>query len=189
MARKVVGLVSKGSDISAEDKELYEYGFHMLFANVFFFLLCVLFGCLHQIVVESIVFFILFNMIRSCAGGVHAKKEISCTILTSCALFLAIKTIKWSVVKDAWPALLLVFLLSLISILACSPLDSPEKPLTHEERKQYRRKTYFLLLLICIIAAFSFVIQRREFFYACIASLGLEGILILIGYLRKIIAK
>ena len=173
------------SDMETEDRKLYEYGFHMLFAKGFFFLLTILLGCLFRIIVESIVFFLFFSAIRSYAGGVHAKKESSCTILTSGALFATIAVIKWSIVTDQLLVPLSVILASAVIILVYAPLDSPEKPLDQEEKKRFRKISGLLLLLISIVAIVSLVVQRKQFFSVCAGSLGLEGILLLIGHLKQ----
>lgn len=189
MAKKAVKLLDVQSNMEAEDKELYEYGFHMLFAKSFFFLLSVLLGYLFHIIMESTVFFLLFSAIRSYAGGVHAKKESSCTILTSGALLAAIAGIKWNIVTDQLLVPLSLSFASAAIVLAYAPLDSSQKPLDQEERKQFRKTSCLLLLLIGAIAVFSLVIQRKGLFCACAGSLTLEGILLLAGHLKQKIAK
>lgn len=172
-----------------EDRKLYEYGFHMLFAKCFFFALTVLLGFLLHIIVESIVFFFLFSAIRSYAGGVHANKESACTVLTSEALLVVTSAIKFCIMMDQVVAPLSMILASTVIIMIYAPLDSPEKPLDQEERERFRRVTYLLLLLIVSIAIFALVVQCQTIFCACAGSLGLEGMLLLAGHLKRRFAK
>lgn len=189
IARKIVDALSSHSEISKEDEELYVYGFHMMCAQGFFFLLSLLFGILFGIVLESLVFFIFFSLIRSYAGGVHAEKESVCTISTSIALFSAVGLIKWSTMGDNLLIPLLMILVSALIILAFAPLDTQEKPLDREEKRQFQKISYLLLLFICVAAFLALAVQMNGIFHTCTVSLGLEGILLFLGHLKQKLAN
>ncbi len=68
-----VGL-ARSSVIQNEDVELYAYGFYILISKLLFLIISLIFGVILNIVLESLVFYVLFSIIRAYAGGVHAPK-------------------------------------------------------------------------------------------------------------------
>ena len=77
-------------NLSQEDRELYVYGFFILFSKIFFFFLTVVYGLLIGNIVESILFYAIFTVIRGYAGGIHASNEKTCVFFTSLSLFFCI---------------------------------------------------------------------------------------------------
>lgn len=71
-----------------------------------------MFGLILHIAIESIVFFILFCLIRSYAGGVHASSELKCTVYTTSTLLICILGIKLSMQYNSDYILILVSILS-----------------------------------------------------------------------------
>lgn len=172
-------------EISPEDKELYTYGFFMLFSRVFFFLLTLTYGALFGIAAESALFYVLFIVIRGYAGGIHAAKESTCTICTSLSLLLSVAAMR--LFRDfALAVLPLIFLLlSALCILILCPLDTAAKRLTEAEKKEYRKKTWSFTLLILLLAIPALFLGIPWIFYPCAVSLSLESILLIIGKLAE----
>ena len=71
--RIAVGL-ARSSVIQNEDVELYAYGFYILISKLLFLIMALIFGVILNIVLESLVFYVLFSIIRAYAGGVYAPK-------------------------------------------------------------------------------------------------------------------
>lgn len=146
-----------------------------------------LFGLLFHNLLESMVFFFLFSLIRSYAGGIHASTEIACTILTSFALFASVAMIHVSTTLDLQSAGVAVLIIASICILLIAPLDTAEKQLSEVEKRSYREKSYLSLLFVIALAVVALLIQMHSIFYACVGSLGLEGILLFVGKLKSTI--
>lgn len=153
----------------------------MLFSRAFYFLLAVIFGVIFKVVWESILFYIMFSVIRSYAGGVHASKEITCMTCTSLSLLLCIAAMKLCkhLSLVAVPVVLLIF--GALCILLLSPVDSAEKRLTEEEKQEYRKKSYFFMALILAAATMALICGWSELIYPCAFSLSLEGVLLLLS--------
>lgn len=157
--------------IPEEEKELYVYGFYMLFSYLYYFVFVILLGVVFHLLAESVLFFLLFSLIRSYAGGVHAAKEISCMICTSLSFLASITAIRLGVLFAKPVAAFAILVAGSASILAFAPLDTPEKRLNRVERKHFRRISYLILSLIIALAILIFVIHKHRIFYACIGHL------------------
>lgn len=181
LSEKAVDMFFSHSALSHEDKELYIYGFFLLLSKAFFFLLTVIFGALFGIAVESALFFILFSVLRSYAGGIHASKESSCTIFTTLAILASVALIRISINYSlSIPTISLLILSASIILLLC-PLDSAAKQLTREEKRMYRKKAIFCTIVILMFSVLFLALRFHSLLYVCAISLGLESILLLIG--------
>lgn len=176
-----VDTIFSESKLSQDDRELYVYGFFMLFSKLAYFFLTIMFGILFGTLIESILFYIMFSTIRSFAGGVHASKESTCTIWTSLLLFISVASIKVCIIFSAWVMPLVLLLSGTICIIVLCPLDTEAKRLTDHEKRRYRRKSIVSLLLILGVAFGAFFAGVIDVFYSCFASIFLESILLMFG--------
>ena len=181
LAEKAANVLCSNDNLEQDDRELYIYGFIMLFSKAFYFLLTALLGLMFGIVLESIVFYIMFSVIRGYAGGVHASTERACMISTSLSLLTCTAAMKVCIVYSLFVLPIIMLALSTISIIALSPLDTKEKRLSEEEKKVYRRKTHLFTTIILLVAVLSLSSKYAPMFYPCVFSLLLEGVLLLIG--------
>lgn len=169
------------SVIEEDDRELYCYGYFLLITRFFFFLVTAITGFLAGVLLESVVFYGMFMLLRTYAGGVHAKTERQCTVLTTITLSASILGIKvmGQILSMLVPLAMLAF--GSISIALLSPLDTQEKPLDESEKKHYRLICLILVALCIISAMISRLLRLNTVYYPIVASVFLEGVLLCIG--------
>lgn len=175
----------KSQVIAEEDKELYVYGFFVLLSKGLFFLVSAFFGWILGVLLESIVFYIMFSTLRSYAGGFHASKESVCTCCTTVALFLSSLSIWWMerIGKTVIPLCILVACGAVVSLLA--PLDSEDKPLTPTELALYRQKSKIIVVVVGIAAVGGLCLDIPGILYAASISISLESVLLALGRMKK----
>lgn len=168
--------------LEAKDRDLYIYGFFLLVSHTFYLLVTLFAGILFDIVLEGVIFYSVFMVIRKYAGGVHAKKEIVCISLTTTSIFASIGFIRYMHTCNYKILLFLMLLFGGMCILCLSPLDSEEKPLDSKEKNLYRRTSIHFLLLF--VLAFLVGIKCNFYGLLCAISCGifLEGLLLLCGF-------
>lgn len=181
-------LLSNGT-ISDEDKELYIYGLFMLISHLMFLIITCIFGFVLKCPFESIIFFVVFMLIRRYAGGYHAATETRCEILTTLSILACVVVIKISKIYDIQTVLLLITTLSAVCIFVLCPLDTPEKPLSDKEFKYFRKVTWLILLAIVIAVIVSFVFKFQIVTVPCCISLILESILLAAGKINRVSQK
>lgn len=167
--------------IEESDKDLYTYGFFLLISHLFFFIITIIAGFLMRIPTESIVFYIVFLFLRTYAGGVHAKTETTCILLTTFALTVSVICIRILSQIQRRSCAILLLIGSCLCILLFSPLDTIEKPLTSIEKIKYRSICYRIVLLCVAGAVFTYILQLDTFFYSIVIGVFLENILLLVG--------
>lgn len=181
-------LLSNGT-ISDEDKELYIYGLFMLLSQLMFFIIACIFGSVLNCMIESIIFYIVFQFIRKYAGGYHASTETRCEILSTLSILACIVVIRLSKTYDIQTVLLLITTLSAVCIFVFCPLDTPEKPLSDKEFKYFRKVSWIILFVIVVAIAVSYVFKFQMVTVPCCLSLILESILLAAGKIKRVSQK
>lgn len=185
IAQKIVDALCVASIVNEEDRELYTYGFFVLVSRIFFFVVTIIWGIAFDILRESILFYFVFTIIRSYAGGVHASKEIICLILTSLSIFACIAII-WLQIHFRMmicPIILLV-VSSIIVFLLC-PLDTGEKQIEDSDRRKYKGISCVLVAAILVASFWSLHLGMMWMLYLCAVALGLESVLLILGKIKR----
>ena len=178
IARK---LVISGS-IPSEDAELYSYGFFLLLSKGLYLVVVSILGAALGIFWQSILFYLLFSVLREYAGGIHAKTELGCMINTTLVLFLSVGTLRYLVQSQNLAAATALLFFGFVVIFFLSPLDSSEKPLSTSERQYYQRVSRGLAAAY-VILGIGTAVTNWVLIYILAVSEALTGILLLCGFL------
>ncbi len=189
LASKVVKRLINHFVVADTEQELYVYGFFILISQILYFTLTTLFGILLDIVLESVIFYVAFQFIRRYAGGIHASSELKCEIATTTSIFLCLSCIKLCETTNIQIPILMLTIISTIFIFVLCPLDTPEKPLTKEEYKYFRKISWLILILIMLTICIGWYFKIEFLMYPCCMSLMLESILLILGKIKKLISN
>lgn len=187
IGRITSGVVKKLTDsttISDTEKELYLYGFFILISQILYFIITIIVGILLDIVSLSIVFYISFQFIRRYAGGIHASSELKCEIISTTSIFISLLCVKSNVMFNIQiPTLILTLCASIVIFILC-PLDTPEKPLTKEELRYFRKISLIVLAIMVSIIIISIVIKLTIAYPICF-SIILESVFLVAGKIKR----
>lgn len=187
IGRITSGVVKKLTDsttISDTEKELYLYGFFILISQILYFIITIIVGILLDIVSLSVVFYISFQFIRRYAGGIHASSELKCEIISTTSIFICLLCVKSNVMFDMQiPTLILTLFASIVIFILC-PLDTPEKPLTKEELRYFRKISLIVLAIMLSIIIISIVIKLTIAYPICL-SIILESVFLVAGKIKR----
>lgn len=187
IASKVVKRLVDNSVIADTEQELYVYGFFILISQILYFTLTIMFGILLDIVLESVIFYIAFQFIRRYAGGIHASSELKCEIATTTSIFLCLLCVKLCEINNVQIPILIVTIIATVFIFVLCPLDTPEKPLTTEEYKYFRKISWVILLFIMLAIFIGWYLKFEFLMYPCCMSLILESILLVSGKIKRLV--
>ena len=181
IAEQITHKLIASSVIEEGDRELYIYGFFLLISKIFFFFVTVIAGLLTGTTVESIIFYVVFMLLRTYAGGIHARTEMSCTVLTTLALIASVMVIKQLETHTSGVISLLMLGIGSLCILVFSPLDTDRKPLDKHEKRQYKTICTVILIICVIVAQIAWIHCIKSIFYPVCCGICLESILLMIG--------
>lgn len=186
---KIVKKLIDKSLINDTDEELYAYGLFVLLSQILYFILTITTGFLFNIVLEGMIFYIAFQFIRRYAGGIHASSELKCEIATTTSIFLCLLCTKLCETNNIQTPILVLTIIAAVSIFVFCPLDTPEKPLTKEEYKYFRKISWLILLLIVLTISIGWHFKLEFIMYPCCMSLILESTLLVLGKIKRLIKK
>lgn len=189
LSNKVIECFFKPSDILDDERELYQYGFFILFSQILYLIITIIIGIILGLIFESIIFYIAFQFIRRYAGGYHASTETRCEIFSTLSILACIVVIKLSKTYDFQTVLLLITILSAVCIFVFCPLDTPEKPLSDKEFKYFRKVSWLILFVIVAAIIISYVFKFQIVTVPCCLSLILESILLVAGKIKRVSQK
>lgn len=172
------------SVISSDDIELYEYGLFILLSHLYYFLVSFACGIILNSLLESVIFYIMFSLLRAYAGGVHASTELVCTISTTLSIIGCNVIIKLFIMQEWLVFSIVAFILTAFFVVVLSPLDSPNKPLSEAEKKHYKKISLLILLAIVLTACIAVFFKKYNIFYACTAVTFFESLLLIIGKIK-----
>lgn len=184
-AKVAACVLIKHNYLADDDRDLFEYGFFLVLSQLIYSSICLILGLFFGCILECIIFYIAFNLLRKYSGGFHASTELRCFIISTLSIFCSVIFIcKLEFIVSDIVFTMLLFITSAI-IVILSPLDTNEKPLSKDERKKYRKYSLIVLciLLIVCIVGFCYV---KVLAYPILTAIILESIFLLLGKLKKI---
>lgn len=137
-----------------EMRELYEYAIYILLSGLFHLFSVVALGLCFNMVLESLVFYCSFILIRKFAGGYHAKTPMRCyifSVITSVVALYLIKLIGYSN-SVYYYIFVTIEILCVVFIMIASPLDNENKPLNAKEKKIFKILSIVFSLLLFVIS-------------------------------------
>lgn len=179
----------KNPNVNYNKVEIYQYGFFILLSNTIFFIITIIFGIIFNSLVQSVIFYLSFFLIRQYAGGYHASTETKCETLSTFFIFTCVLIIYLSKIFDINDVLFHLGLFASLIIAVISPLDSPEKTLSENEIKCFRRICLILLIIELCIIIISYYFRLSFIFKPICIGIILESVLLIIGKIKKTLLK
>lgn len=149
------------SIIASDDREIYEYGFELLIADLINFSAILLIGGLAGQLWYSVLYLLIFVGLRSFCGGYHAKTHLRCHICTIGAYLLFMLCNMW-LSPDNAILLLGENLLASVPVVLFAPIPHANKPLTDAVRKKNRIRSIVLYYSLTLLAFVLCLHYRQE---------------------------
>lgn len=152
-------LVQKGAIVS-EKSSIYQYGLQIgleVSINTF---ISILIAVLCHMECETIVFFGVFMVLRSYAGGLHLKTYISCLICSCMSLLGLLLIVKYVEINNLLSMGLVCISLFLIKIL--SPVQDVNRTLSVDELIKFSKKLNFSIIGIFFISIIFYFMQLKK---------------------------
>lgn len=160
-------LIQQGA-IEESERKLYEYAVHSLILLIAPLFIAIGIGWFFGEFEMSFVLILPFMIIRKYSGGYHAKKQWICLILSSLLLAVCFLLAEY-LVADV--VLTIMVFLAALSLSIFSPVDSENRRLSEDERKDFSKTARIL------VAAFEMVyimlLLFREYTSAVYLALGI----------------
>ncbi len=159
--------------ITIEDKEVYSYGFQLLLSMILKGTGLIVLGLVTGHVAETIIFVLTFGLLRIFAGGIHAHSYFKCFAVTVALVYAAVwLSNQLNSHSDTILILAIILILSNALVFLFSPIDSPNKPLSKQEKIMNRHRSIMVITIGSIMIVSSFILVPAFQYHSIIASLG-----------------
>lgn len=162
ISAKITAFLIAQKIISDEDRELYEYGFELLLADLFNFSVILLIGGIAHQLWSTVLYILIFVGLRSVCGGYHAKTHLRCHVSTIGVYVLFLLLLSTQTVAENRMLLLLGDLIAAIPIALFAPIPHANKPLSETVRKRNRIWSIILFFLLFMLAVLLGYFRRQE---------------------------
>ncbi len=174
-------LLMKGI-IENEFREIYAYGFVALFSTVINIIILITIGIITGLLFETIIFMLMFGVLRAYCGGYHAQSHVSCILIFVIIYGFSMTLVKFLPVDFQGTLSLFLGITSFLIIFFIAPIEHKNKPFIGNERSKFRIMSIiiavFELMAICVSIVF-FSDAVKVALLISLAMLGVTFILIL----------
>lgn len=138
--------------IIAEDMfDIYVYGFELLLSFLFNTTIIIIAGILLGRILQTLLFLLIFVLLRSFTGGYHANTYGVCTTVTFMVYGGVLLLSELFV-----PSMLFYGVLAIVGVtllLALAPIEHPNKKITEKKKRKYKHISLVLFLVFITVGA------------------------------------
>lgn len=170
ISEKLTHYIIRSGVVSPESYAVYQYGFQVGLEAIFSFTICCIIAALSHMILEFIVFTVIFMLLRTYAGGVHLKRFISCLFCSVCVQTSVLLLYHYFTLP-VYVSFVFIILCSIV-IVKKSPVESDNKELSYYERKLFKDKTKKVVVGIILFTVLcSFMRKDRIVFLVALVFL------------------
>lgn len=154
ISAKITAFLIAQKIVHVEDREIYEYGFELLLADLFNLCTILLIGKMLGQLWSTILYLLIFIALRSVCGGYHAKTHLHCHIGTIGVYLFFLFLLNIQALTDRGGLLIGGDFIATITVVLFAPIQHQNKPLSEITRKRNRLIAiilFFLLILTAIV--------------------------------------
>lgn len=163
-------LVELGS-VDEENRDIYEYGLHILLTTVSNLVITVVLGFVFGVPLETFLMFIAFTVLRSAAGGYHAKTVVGCVIVSTISIAVSIAAIVFVPESAVFPMTIVFTILTVAIIFAFAPAEHPNRPMTASDYQGFKRNSRIIAIASVLVIAVMYILAPPR--YGLSISLGI----------------
>lgn len=189
LAHTLTNYLIRKNVIATERSSIYKYGFQIGLEVCLNTVISIIIAVLCHMEWETLVFFAVFILLRSYAGGLHLSTYISCLICSCMSLLGLLIVVKHLNIDNSY-SIGIVFI-SLIMIKLMAPVEDINRPISPSELSKFRRMlNRSIIKIIALSIIFYLVDLNRMLLMTAATTVFMVGILVLgkINY-KKCIRK
>ncbi|MBP1925460.1 accessory gene regulator B [Sedimentibacter acidaminivorans] len=171
--------------ISEEDRNIYEYGIEIAISYLLNFLTMITISFFMNMLIECIVFLIIFVPLKGYTGGYHAPNYIICFVISCLTVTAVLFATKYTSMQINQFILLLTMIMAGVSIYILGPIEDKNKPLTKNEYVHFRAKIKIILIIEFILAIIMNIVGLHRILFIFCSSFVITLGLSLIGYIKN----
>lgn len=156
--------------ITEDMVDIYKYGVEITISSIIGFILILIIGLIFKSLMQALIFYIIFIILRSFTGGYHASSYLKCNLIFSIVASLVIFFSKAATeVRFSTGIINILFLPALSVFIWLAPIENPNK-LIEKKRRIYFKTGSVLAAVILYILSLILYINNHKFESAIIVT-------------------
>ncbi|MDD6084346.1 MAG: accessory gene regulator B family protein [Oscillospiraceae bacterium] len=156
--------------ITEDMVDIYKYGVEITISSIIGFILILIIGLIFKSLMQALIFYIIFIILRSFTGGYHASSYLKCNLIFSIVASLVIFFSKAATeVRFSTGIINILFLPALSVFIWLAPIENPNK-LIEKKRRIYFKTGSVLAAVILYIFSLVLYIYNHTFESAIIVT-------------------
>ena len=156
--------------ITEDMVDIYKYGVEITISSIIGFILILIIGLIFKSLMQALIFYIIFIILRSFTGGYHASSYLKCNLIFSIVASLVIFFSKAATeVRFSTGIINILFLPALSVFIWLAPIENPNK-LIEKKRRIYFKTRSVLAAVILYILSLILYINNHTFESAIIVT-------------------
>ena len=149
LALCIANRLEKHNTIDPKKKEVYVYGLELIISFLFSTSLVILIGTIMGKIIPTIIFLIVYILLRSYSGGYHANSYWLCTVVTLSVYMLVILLATYITVNTI--VYIGFFTVGVVLLYVFAPIENINKEILPKDARRYK------YISIVIFVAFSII--------------------------------
>lgn len=133
----IVEVLIRNKIIDISEKNIYQYGFEILISSLITCIIAVAEGIAFKCLVASVIYFLIFAVLRTICGGYHCQTYFRCNLVFAAVNAVVISFYKFIPVESFSEMHYTSILLSLLITYFYSPIENKNKPLSANQKNHH----------------------------------------------------
>lgn len=190
MINKLSSLISskfvEHNIISKSVKDVYRYGIEITISSIIGFVITCLIGLLFRMLMQTMLFYVIFILLRSMTGGYHAKTYLKCNFIFSIiTLFIVTFSKAAYEMQISFGILTLLFLLSIAIFIWIAPVENVNKPIKAEKRVYWKSISIVASVLLYLLSLLLYKSQHTLEATVIVITIFSVSVLCMIPIIQK----
>lgn len=190
MIDKLSNLISsefvKHNIISEDAKDVYKYGVEISISSLIGFVITLIIGLIFNVLIQTVIFYVVFISLRSMTGGYHAETYLKCNLVFSLVtLFVVIFSKAACEMQMPGGILTLLFLPSVTSFIWIAPVENINKPIEKKKRVYWKITAVVTSVLLYILSLLLYKNQHTIEATVIIMTVFMVSVLCMIAVILK----
>lgn len=182
ISQYVVAAWVRNNVVPVDDAPVYSYGLELLLSTVINLVIMICISFISGKPFIILPYILSFIPLRIFAGGYHSKSHINCIIFNAVLFIISIVLLSLVPTHSAVTLCAFINFISLILIIAFSPVEAKNKPLTDYEVIQHRKYSIYISIFIMVISVILYelcIIDSHLYIMACYGEINAVFLMIL----------
>lgn len=166
--------------IPSEEREIYKYGFDIVFYTIWSTLLLLIIGLLLKQFLATVIIVLLFYTFQSFGGGYHADSHLKCLLTMIFGLLIGLS---FAYLQESTTVLLIITGISTIVLLMIPLTIHPNKSFLEPKRKPLTIRSIIMTLAALVLVVLVSIFFDK-YLFACTATFFLAAVSRIAGKMK-----